>query len=454
MITVKLMGGLGNQLFQYAFGRSLSSDLNTKLCFDLCHYDSEYAKSKKHDFYNLQIFNINEINTRKFSNEIPDELSKLNYYQELSFNEKTGFPANRNLNNLQFPAYFEGYWQSEKYFMHNENKIRKDLQFNIPINGKNKVVAKDILDNNSIAMHIRRGDYQDNPQFGMCGLDYYKKSISFIEKQIEDPKFFIFSDDHQWVKENIKIPNKSYYVTHNSVEKGHEDLRLMSLCKHFIIANSSFSWWGAWLSQNKDKIVTIPKPWFICHDPFLRHIDNGKNYFPICNDHSEAFNKSNLILFELDPFKHSLDISSFQNVDLSVDKNMLNIHTLENDSKLYLKEIQKLNDNNDVILKISLKGSSSDVMRLYYTTKNSSEYIENNSFYFHYYKNENMNIYIPLSKDVLLTNLMISPSSIEGTNIIIESLEIREIRNSKIIGSKFNNKISKKISSLRKFLPS
>ena len=125
MITIKLKGGLGNQLFQYAFGRSLSSDLNTELIFDLSHYDSEYAKSKKHDFFNLQIFNIKNINTQ-FSKEMLEEPYKLKFYQEPSFNETTGFPSKRNLNSLQIPAYFDGYWQSEKYFIQNENLIKKD----------------------------------------------------------------------------------------------------------------------------------------------------------------------------------------------------------------------------------------------------------------------------------------------------------------------------------------
>ena len=447
MITVKITSGLGNQLFQYAFGRSLSADLNTELSFDLSYFDTEYSKSLRHSIYALKLFNIKEnIETVNFSNVKDEESSKHNYYQEVSFNELTGFPSLNNFNKIQLPAYFDGYWQSEKYFIHNEKIIRNDLQFKFPLNGKNKVIAEDILNHNSVAMHIRRGDYHKHPHFGMCDTDYYNKSVSFIEKQVENPKFYIFSDDHQWVKKNIHIPHPTYHITHNDVEKGYEDLRLMSLCKHFIIANSSFSWWGAWLSKNDDKIVTTPSPWFISRLPGTRYIDNGKHFYPITNDYSEVFNESSLILFSLNPSKYSIDIPSINNVDLKVDENMLNIQTLENDSKLYLKEIHKLNGNNEVIMKISLKTESSDLIRLYYTTENSSTYNFNNSFHSYYYENEDMDIYIYLSKEVLLTNLMIEPATIEGSNIIIKSLEIREIHNSKNYSSLFSYNISNTIS--------
>ena len=450
MITVKIKGGLGNQLFQYAFGRSLSADLNTELSFDLSYYDNEISKYSKHSIYALNLFNIKEnIDIINFSNEMDNATSKHICYNDASFNELTSFPSLNNFDKLQLPAYYDGFWQSEKYFKHNENIIRNELELKIPINGENKAIAEDILDHNSVALHVRRGDYQDLPHFGMCDTDYYNKSIIFIEKQVKNPKFYIFSDDHQWVKKNIHIPH-STHVTHNDFDKGYEDLRLMSLCQHFIIANSTFSWWGAWLSKNDDKIVTIPKPWFISRLPSTRYIDKGKHFYPISNDYNEVFNKSNLILFSLNPYKYAIDIPSIKNVDLKVDGNMLNIHTLGNDSKLYLKKIHKLNDNNEVIMKISLKTESPDIIRLYYTTENSPTYSSDNSFHSHYFENEDIDIYIHLSKEVFLTNLMIVPASIEGSKIIIKSLEIREIDNSKNYSSLFSNNISKIISKIIK----
>lgn len=453
MITIKLMGGLGNQLFQYAFGRSLSIDLDTELFFDISHFDTEFAKSLKHVFYSLYLYNIKEnFNNQKFSDDNYKE--SLNCYEEAYFNEITDFPSLRNINKIQLPAFFIGFWQSEKYFLHNQNIIRNDLQLKTPLHGKNKVIANDILDHNSVALHVRRGDYNNWPHFGMCNIDYYKKSVSFIEDQVENPKFFIFSDDHDWVKKNIQIQHPSYHITHNDVEKGFEDLRLMSLCKHFIIANSTFSWWGAWLSLNKDKIVTIPKPWFISRIPALRYIDNGKQFFPILNDQSEVFNKSTRILFRLNLINYSLDISSIHNADLNVDQNMLNINTTGNNSLLYLNEIKKLNNDSEVIVKISIKPESDDIFRLYYTTEKSPTHIENNSFYAHYYENEDVDIYIHLSKDVLLTNIMLVPASNEGSRIILKSFEIREIENNYKFPSNLFKKISSKIYNFRNIMKS
>ncbi len=439
MIIVKLTGGLGNQLFQYAFGRSLSTDLKTDLYFDLSHYDGAYSKSIIHDFYNLNHFKINQ-DELKFLNNIQIADLDTNYYTESSFNEITEFPTLKNLKNLKFPAHFDGFWQSEKYFIHHENIIKKDLQFKNPIKGKNKKIAKDILDHNSVAIHIRRGDYLNYTKFGTCSVDYYENAVKLIEKNVDNPKFFIFSNDHDWVKKNIHIKHPKYHVTHNDVETAHEDLRLMSLCQHFIIANSSFSWWGAWLSSNRDKIVTTPRPWLICREPNLRYIDQGKHYFPIKNDQSQVFNNSDNILFNLNISNHYADLKSAQNLNLTIDDGVLIIETLENDAKLHLKEIKKLNETNEAIIRLHFETKSDDILKIEYENKKSDDYLDN-SFYSHYEAYEDINMYIQLPKEVSLKNLKIIPASTKGSIIKLKSLEIREINGNQSILKKVHSKI-------------
>ena len=115
-------------------------------------------------------------------------------------------------------------------------------------------------------MHIRRGDYVSNPTtnklHGTCSLEYYHNAVDIIAAKVSNPHFFIFSDDHEWARNNFKIDYPLTFVAHNNAGKNYEDMRLMSLCKHHIIANSSFSWWGAWLGSNPKKIVCAPRGWF------------------------------------------------------------------------------------------------------------------------------------------------------------------------------------------------
>lgn len=445
MIIVKLTGGLGNQLFQYAFGRSLSYDLKTDIYFDLSHYEGEYSKSIIHDFYNLNHFKIKEKNLKFLNNEQILEFDP-SFYTETSFNELTQFPS-LNLNNVHIPAHFDGFWQSEKYFIHNEDIIKNDLQFKSILKGKNKKIAKDINDHNSVAMHIRRGDYLNYTKFGTCSIDYYEKAVELIEKNVENPKFFIFSDDHHWVKKNIQIGNPKYKVTHNDVETAHEDLRLMSLCQHFIIANSSFSWWGAWLSKNQNKIVTTPRPWLICREPNLRYIDHGKHYFPINNDHSRFFNNTDITLFSLDISNPYAGIKSTKNLDISIHDDFMVIETMENDGELQLKEIKKLNENNEAIMRINFETNSDDILKIEYETIESSSYLDN-SFYSHYEVNEDLDMYIELPMKVLLKNIKIIPASTKGSKIKLKSLEIREING---FDQNLLKKMRHKIGSIKKF---
>jgi hypothetical protein len=135
-----------------------------------------------------------------------------------------------------------------------------------PVSKSKQEIINEIMDTNSVSLHVRRGDYLINPRakqlLVVCDAEYYLKSVEIMSSKVERPHFYIFSDDIKWAKENIIMPFKTTFVGENGPRKSYEDLRLMSLCKHNIIANSSFSWWGAWLNENPNKIVIAPKQWF------------------------------------------------------------------------------------------------------------------------------------------------------------------------------------------------
>lgn len=161
--------------------------------------------------------------------------------------------------------YLQGYWQNEKYFDDIADIIRDDLKIIKKPNKKNAELIGIIGDTNSVAIHIRRGDYisvsESFKTHGICSLDYYKSCIQYMDDKLKKPHFFVFSDDaHMLLADLLKLFPHTF-VDHNSFDEAFEDLRLMSLCKHQIIANSSLSWWGAWLNANKDKIICAPKKW-------------------------------------------------------------------------------------------------------------------------------------------------------------------------------------------------
>ncbi len=275
-IIVRLMGGLGNQMFQYAFGRALSIQRNCELELDLTFLekrdsDQEYTLRK----YELNIFNIKaDIASKKkvgvirraidhpllrrFYHRLPGVFSyRILKEQKFSFK-----PVDSS---LKCSYYLEGYWQSEKYFKSVEAEIRKDFEFISQADGMNKELYDRINECESVSIHIRRGDLVSlksaSDFHGTCSDDYYEKGISIIKQRLKNPVFFIFTDDPIWAASH-KLFSGYQIVDWNSGEKGFEDLRLMSNCKHHIIANSSFSWWGAWLNRRTDKIVIAPKNWF------------------------------------------------------------------------------------------------------------------------------------------------------------------------------------------------
>lgn len=271
MIIVKLIGGLGNQLFQYALGRHLAHIHNTKLKLDIIGFETYKPHS-----YNLKHFNIIEnLATKKeidqfkkykrksgkiwfLYNRLMADKSK--YVQEQRFDFDPSILVMGN------DVYLNGYWQTEKYFKNIEEIIRREFTLKNHLSQYSKNVEGKILKTNAISLHVRRGNLVTNPVYnsfhGLCSLEYYQNAIAYMTKRILSPHFFIFSDDYEWIVENFK--SLQYPVTYikNGDDKNFEDLILMSRCKHHIIANSSFSWWGAWLNPGQNKIVITPKKWF------------------------------------------------------------------------------------------------------------------------------------------------------------------------------------------------
>ncbi|MBR2648435.1 MAG: alpha-1,2-fucosyltransferase [Sediminibacterium sp.] len=270
MIIVQLTGGLGNQLFQYAMGRMLALKHNTQLKLDISFFETY----EWHE-YSLAPFLLEAVVASKA--EVHDMVKKNNRYcerlkqrifktQPIVINEKS-LEFNSSYLQIRNNRYLIGYWQSEKYFINIESFLRKELMIKIEPSAINLQILKEIKTNNqSVSLHIRRGNYVNvesvNKVHGTTKLNYYYEAIKTIAKICEQPVFYIFSDDINWAKENLKLSYKHVYIDHNSAKKDYEDLRLMSACKHNILANSTFSWWGAWLNVNKEKIIIAPREWF------------------------------------------------------------------------------------------------------------------------------------------------------------------------------------------------
>lgn len=268
MIIIRIMGGLGNQMFQYALYKAMHvKGKDVKLDLSWC------LRKKEHNGYELErIFNVDGIYATKTQADFLGEINygilnrifrkyvkhkKTYYYQDVNnailFNENIFCYDN---------IYLSGYFQSEKYFSFIKNKIADIYTFPDLIDAKNLEIKDFISKSNSVSLHIRRGDYLKSKYLkGICNETYYNKAVSYILNKVHNPVFFVFSDDIDWCKNNLALKNV-FYVQNNIGINSYIDMQLMSMCNHNIIANSTFSWWGAWLNKNEDKIVVAPKKWF------------------------------------------------------------------------------------------------------------------------------------------------------------------------------------------------
>jgi len=273
MIVTKLIGGLGNQMFQYAAGKALACKHNTELKVDVSELNqsSEDRYTQRH--YELDIF-ASDIEIAKNTDILPF-FNKDNGKIKREFQRRFPFLFNtlhavESGNNYhpefkKYPknAYLRGFWQSELYFKEYEIEIRKDFQFKQSVIEACKPLINKIAPINTVSLHVRRGDYVNNPSankfHGLCSPQYYEQAVSYISKSQKHIEVVVFSDDTAWCKENLKFDVPIHFLETGSA---YEDMYLMSHCKHNVIANSSFSWWGAWLNNNRNKIVVAPQKWF------------------------------------------------------------------------------------------------------------------------------------------------------------------------------------------------
>jgi hypothetical protein len=275
MIIVRLMGGLGNQMFQYAIGKRLALLRNVPLKADISFLLMEGLSHTKRT-YELGIFGLD------MSIATDDELWKFKSIQDSRIKSRMQkfsgllfpyFTINEQYHEydssiLQSPqnSLLVGFWQTEKYFLPIQKIIREDFYFKNALDGVNLELSEQIKNTQSVSLHIRRGDYISNEEtrqfHGSCSLEYYKNALQLMKSKFPEMQLFIFSDDIDWARENLNAEIPVIFVENNSGDNGYIDMQLMSLCKHNIIANSSFSWWGAWLNNNPEKVVIAPEKWF------------------------------------------------------------------------------------------------------------------------------------------------------------------------------------------------
>jgi hypothetical protein len=268
MITVLLSGGgLGNILFQYAVGRHLAIKNNTSLRLDLINRITWRDIFAKRTANELNSFGICAELYRPFLAIIGLRIGRylrkdsLPYHNRLYQEKNAGFDP--DVLSLGDGACLSGLFQSEKYFKESERTIRNDLHLrSTSLDRECSSYRDEIMNSNSVGVHIRKGDYIKSQLHNVCTISYYTNAIRFFQDRLDSPSFFIFSDDMGWCLNNIGIPECRYVNTKPSPFASLVDFHLMSLCKHNIISNSTFSWWAAWLNDNHGKLIVTPKRWY------------------------------------------------------------------------------------------------------------------------------------------------------------------------------------------------
>lgn len=265
------MGGLGNQMFQYAAGYTLAQKKNAALVCDMDYFQEPKAWPYSLDLFGITVEEASPEDKKprtepKIGRKAKLLSTVLPQYKNLWYREPH-FHVDPNFFHLQPPVYVDGYWQSEQYFLDQEADIREIFRFKDPIHASLEATQAKIQDPGRVAvsLHVRRGDYvavaKNVKYHGTCTPEYYAQAEKWLMEQLPEFTLFVFSDDIAWAQENLTLQSAAEFVD-SSAAPDYEDMRLMSYCDHHIIANSSFSWWGAWLNGKAGKKVVAPLRWF------------------------------------------------------------------------------------------------------------------------------------------------------------------------------------------------
>ncbi|MCM1159752.1 MAG: alpha-1,2-fucosyltransferase [Roseburia sp.] len=278
MIIVKIWGGLGNQMFQYAFGYMLSKKYNKRLYLDIDFYKNQpsYVGQRNYMLDKLSIPEVAYVRRRGiisflenwFINRIIQRVPRVSlefphglyFYKERrkKFDEKVSVRENK-IN------YFDGYWQSPKYFSEYKEELKRMFRYRNIFPCNVDVLLNQMQKCESVSVHIRKGDFRKKKKIGInigkeMPLSYYEKAIQYIRQNVRNPVFYIFSDDFQWVSENLGNSQEFQYMNMESEDGEVLDLLCMTYCRHGILSASTFSWWGNWLKdESKDSIIIAPK---------------------------------------------------------------------------------------------------------------------------------------------------------------------------------------------------
>ena len=276
-VIVRIYGGLGNQLFMYACGLALACRRQAPLLMDVGVLASEQYRPFGLGVFKLRaqaadarlVRQIRGFGDSKLSREWFHVRRSLGLAHNPGYVREHGWRFDAQVLAAAAPCYLKGHWMCERYFADHAAEIRQDLTFREPPTGRNAEIAAEIAAcANPVSIHVRRGDYLAGGNaaiYASLGRAYYQQAVSEISSRLERPRFFCFSDDPQAARAELDLPEDTVFIDHNG-SAGHEDLRLMTLCRHHIIANSTFSWWGAWLAGGPEQIVVAPRQWWIHAD--------------------------------------------------------------------------------------------------------------------------------------------------------------------------------------------